>query len=123
MTEATGKDFITIRGIHGFGYHGVFDHEARNGQDFFVDLELTLDLTRASNTDNLEDTVDYGALADLVFNEITGERVALIEKLAGRIADKIKKKHPEISHISVTVHKPKAPISAQASDISVTIHR
>ena len=117
------SDVISLTGIWGFGYHGVYDHEAKNGQDFFVDLEIHLDLSRASVSDDLADTIDYGALADIVVEEITGERVQLIEGLAGRIADRIKSRHPEISNIAVTVHKPKAPISAQASDISVTITR
>jgi dihydroneopterin aldolase len=117
------SDLISLTGIWGFGYHGVFDHEAKNGQDFFVDLEIHLDLSKASTADNLKDTIDYSALADLVVEEITGERVQLIERLAGRIADRIKAGHPEITLIAVTVHKPKAPISAQVTDISVTITR
>jgi dihydroneopterin aldolase len=44
------SDRISLRGIKGFGYHGVFEHEAKNGQDFFVDLEITLDLSKASRT-------------------------------------------------------------------------
>ena len=117
------SDLISLKGIWGFGYHGVFEHEAKNGQDFFVDLEIQIDLSRASISDDLNDTIDYGALANVVVEEITGERVQLIERLAGRIADRIKSGHSEILKISVTVHKPKAPISAQASDISVTITR
>ena len=117
------NDLICITGIWGFGYHGVFDHEAKNGQDFFVDLEINLDLSRSSVSDDLKDTIDYSALADVVVEEIAGERVQLIERLAGRIADRIKNGHPEISRIAVTVHKPKAPISAQTTDISVTITR
>jgi dihydroneopterin aldolase len=117
------NDHINIKGIWGFGYHGVFDHEAKNGQDFFVDLDLKLDLTQASKSDNLSDTVDYGALTDLVVQEITGERAQLIEKLAGRIADRILLQHPQITHIAVTVHKPKAPVSSEVADISVTITR
>jgi dihydroneopterin aldolase len=117
------SDKISLKGIWGFGYHGVFDHEAKNGQDFFVDLEISLDLSKPSSSDNLAETIDYGSLADLVVEEITGERVQLIERLAGRIADRIKSGHPEITAIAVTVHKPKAPVSAQTSDISVTITR
>jgi dihydroneopterin aldolase len=117
------SDLISIKGIHGFGYHGVFDLEAKNGQDFYVDLEIALDLAKASKSDNLEDTIDYGALADLVVEEITGARVQLIEKLAGRIADRIKASHQMIERVGVTVHKPKAPVSAEVADISVTISR
>jgi dihydroneopterin aldolase len=117
------SDQIKLTGIWGFGYHGVFDHEAKNGQDFYVDLEILLDLSAASKSDDLNDTIDYGSLADLVVEEITGERVELIERLAGRIADRAKKQFVEIEKISVTVHKPKAPVSAQVADISVTITR
>jgi dihydroneopterin aldolase len=74
------SDVISLTGIWGFGYHGVFDHEAKQGQDFFVDLEIYVDLSKASVSDNLQDTIDYGALADLVVEEITGERVQLIER-------------------------------------------
>lgn len=117
------SDLINLIGIHGFGYHGVFEHEAKNGQDFYVDLEIHLDLTRASISDDLKETIDYGSLADLVVEEITGERAQLIERLAGRIADRIKDEFPQVTNIAVTVHKPSAPISAQTTDISVTITR
>jgi dihydroneopterin aldolase len=117
------SDRISLKGIWGFGYHGVFEHEAKNGQDFFVDLEITLDLSKASTTDNLADTIDYGALTDLVVEEIKGERCQLIERLAGRIAERIKTQHPQIDWIEVTVHKPKAPIASEVADISVTITR
>ncbi len=117
------SDQIQLTGIWGFGYHGVFDHEAKNGQDFYVDLEISLDLSAASRSDDLSETIDYGSLADLVVEEITGERVELIERLAGRIADRVKSQFKEIEKIAVTVHKPKAPVSAQVADISVTITR
>ena len=117
------SDLITLKGIWGFGYHGVFDHEAKNGQDFFVDLEIHLDLSKASLSDDLTDTIDYGALADVVVEEITGERVQLIERLAGRIADRIKNEFAKVDVISVTVHKPQAPIKEIFTDISVTITR
>lgn len=117
------SDLICLKGIKGFGYHGVFEDEAKNGQDFFIDLEISVDLSRASSTDDLKDTIDYGSLASLVVDEIAGDRVQLIERLAGRIADRIKAGNLQITKISVTVHKPMAPVSAQVSDISVTITR
>lgn len=117
------NDFITVKGIKGFGFHGVFPEETRDGQDFFVDLELHLDLSKPSRSDKLEETIDYGSLTDLVVEEITGEPFQLIERLAGSIADRIRELHPQITRIAVTVHKPHAPVSAQVADISVTISR
>ena len=116
-------DLIEIKGIKSFGYHGVFESEKIAGQDFFVDVSLELDLTRPSVSDNVADTVNYAEITDLVIQEVTGDRVALIEKLAGRIADRIKNTYPQIVTVSVTVHKPQAPVNAQVADISVTINR
>jgi len=116
-------DLIEIKGIKSFGYHGVFESEKIAGQDFYVDVLLELDLTRASVSDDVNDTVNYAQITDLVVEEIIGERVALIEKLASRIIDRIKGSYPQIMAVSITVHKPQAPVNAQVSDISVTIKR
>lgn len=117
------SDQIHITGIKAFGFHGVFEHEAINGQDFFVDVLLKVDLKNASLTDDLNETIDYGSITDLVVAEVTGARVQLIERLAGRIADLIITKYEKVISVSVTVHKPLAPVSAQVADISVTISR
>ena len=117
------NDLITITGIKAFGYHGVFEHEAVNGQDFFVDVELRVSLDKASASDELKDTVDYGAITDAVVSEITGERVQLIERLAGRIAERVLTEDARIKSVAITVHKPNAPVSAPVQDISVRIDR
>jgi len=116
-------DLIEIKGIKSFGYHGVLESEKITGQDFYVDVVLEVDLTRASATDDVSDTINYAEVTDLVVAEITGDRVSLIEKLAGKIADRIKATYPQAAAVSVTVHKPQAPVNAQVKDISVTINR
>ena len=117
------SDQIFLTGIAGFGYHGLFDHERQNGQDFFVDIALTVDLTVASKSDEISDTVNYAEITNLVVAHITTEPVNLIEKLAGRIADHILKDHAKVLVATVTVHKPQAPVKAEVKDISVTINR
>ena len=116
-------DQINVNGIKAFGYHGVLPHEAVEGQEFVVDLALLLDLSAASRSDNLDETVNYADLAQIVHDNIVGERVQLIERLAGQIADQIKSSYPQIDSISVTVHKPHAPVTLDFDDISVTITR
>ena len=117
------SDQINITGIKAFGYHGVLPHEAIEGQEFIVDLLINLDLQAASRSDQLTDTVNYADLAQIVHENIVGERVQLIERLAGRIADEIKAAYPQILSISVTVHKPHAPVTLDFTDISLTISR
>ena len=116
-------DLIRISGIKAFGYHGVLETERANGQDFFVDIELEVDLTRASVSDEVKDTINYAEVTDIVVEEITTNPVSLIEKLAGRIAERIKATFAQAARVTVTVHKPQAPVTAEVKDISVTISR
>ena len=112
-----------MTGIRAFGYHGVLPHEATEGQDFIVDLLITLDLRAVSLSDDLQETINYADLAQIAHDNIVGERVQLIERLAGRIAEEISSAYSQITSVSVTVHKPHAPVTVDFEDISVTITR
>ena len=80
------RDRITLRGLRARGHHGVFDFERREGQDFVVDAVLYLDTAPAAASDDVEDTVHYGLLADRLVAIVTGDPVDLIETLAERLA-------------------------------------
>jgi dihydroneopterin aldolase len=112
-----------VTGIKAFGYHGVLPHEATEGQDFIVDLLVTVDLRAVSLSDDLTQTINYVDLAQIAHENIVGERVQLIERLAGRIAEEISSAYSQITSVSVTVHKPHAPVAVNFEDISVTITR
>lgn len=115
-------DTIVLRGLTVFGRHGVFDHERRDGQDFVVDLVLSVPLDAAAASDDVADTVHYGELADAVAAVVAGEPVNLIETLADRVA-RVVLGDERIAAVEVTIHKPHAPIEARFSDVSVTISR
>lgn len=115
-------DHLTLRGLRVRGHHGVLPAERDDGQDFVVDVVLTLDTRQAGVSDELSDTVDYGALAETVAGLVRGEPVSLIETLAKRLADACLKE-PLVEGVEVTVHKPHAPVSVPFDDVSVTIVR
>ena len=115
------SDQIRVTGIKAFGYHGVLPHEATDGPEFTVDLLVTLDLRAASLSDDLQDTINYADLAQIAHDNIVGDRVQLIERLAGRIAEEISSAYSQITSVSVTVHKPHAPVAVDFENISVTI--
>src|SRR3954469_20784493 len=117
MTDRIGLVRLRAR-----GYHGVLEHERRDGQDFFVDVGLDVDTARAAASDDLAATVDYGRLAESVAAIVTGEPVALIETLAQRIAD-VCLLQPGVQAVDVAVHKPSAPVTVPVEDIVVRIHR
>ncbi|MGX1793069.1 dihydroneopterin aldolase [Microbacterium sp. NPDC055312] len=115
-------DEITLTGLTVFGYHGVFDFERRQGQEFTIDLTLQLSLAAAAASDDVADTVHYGELADRIAGIVAGEPVNLIETLAQRIADATLD-DPRVQNVTVTVHKPHAPIEQAFADVSVTLRR
>jgi dihydroneopterin aldolase len=115
-------DEITIIGVRGFGYHGVFESEKKVGQEFIVDLSIKKDLSIAGQSDALVDTVDYGAIAIRTKELIESGSFNLIERLATEIAEVLKREF-DLAGIDVTVHKPSAPIDIAFSDIAVTIRR
>jgi 7,8-dihydroneopterin aldolase/epimerase/oxygenase len=115
-------DRITLTGLRVRGRHGVFDFEREQGQDFVVDVTLTLDLRAAARSDDVADTVHYGELTERLVEIVAGEPVNLIETLAERLAAACLL-DPHVRWCEVTVHKPQAPIPLAFDDVSVTIRR
>jgi dihydroneopterin aldolase len=124
LTDAAGRplDQVSLVGISAYGRHGVFEHERRDGQQFHVDAVLHLDTRPAAATDDLAETVDYGALAVGLADVIRGEPVNLVETLAARLAA-ICLADPRVSAADVTVHKPHAPVTERFDDVRLTIRR
>jgi len=115
-------DRISLTGITGLGHHGVLAHERAFGQRFVVDVTLELDLAAAGASDELSRTVDYGQLAHRVHEAIVSEPVDLIETLAERIAS-VCLGEGAVDRVTVTVHKPQAPVPVTLTDVAVTIER
>ena len=121
--ESHRGDVVTLRGVTAYGYHGVFDVERRDGQDFVVDVEMGVDLRPAGATDELHRTVHYGEVAATVVEVVTGEPFDLIEKVAAVVADQVLATQPLVERVAVTVHKPQAPVGVPFGDVSVTVRR
>jgi dihydroneopterin aldolase len=118
----TVADRIELRGLTVRGHHGVFEHERRDGQDFVVDITVWIDLARAAASDDLADTVDYGALAQRAAAVVAGPPRNLIETVAAEIADGVMADE-RLHAVEVVVHKPDAPIPLTFSDVAVVARR
>lgn len=115
-------DTITLSGLRASGRHGVYEHERVQGQEFVVDAVLELDTGAAAASDQLADTVDYGALAGRLVAVVTGPPVNLIETLAERLVESCLA-DGRVTAATVTVHKPHAPIAHEFADVAVTVRR
>ena len=118
----TPLDRITLTGLRASAFHGVFEHEKTDGQDFFIDVTVHLDFAAAAANDELEQTVHYGVLADEVVAAVESNPVDLIETVAERVAQ-VALAHSSVQLVDVTIHKPSAPITVPFADVSVSITR
>ncbi|WP_216897981.1 dihydroneopterin aldolase [Nocardia alni] len=113
---------IELRGLRAYGYHGCFDFERRDGQEFVVDITLWLDFTKAAATDDLSETVHYGELAERAVAIVQGPPRNLIETVVSEIADDVMN-DPKVTAAEVVLHKPSAPIPHAFSDVRVVAAR
>ena len=116
-------DRIFLRGMRFMACHGILPHEREVPQPFEVDVEMGLDLRAAGESDDLDDTVNYAKVYDVVSTVLTVTRKYLIEALAEEIADDLLRDFDALRWVRVTVHKPSAPIDGIFSDVGVTILR
>lgn len=110
MKDPRFPDQLSLRGMRYRARHGVLPREKEQAQPFEVDLVLHADLADAAARDDLEATVDYAALRDLVTAIVSGPSHDLIEALAGAIARAVlAATDPRlVGGVEVRVRKPRA---------------
>jgi dihydroneopterin aldolase len=113
---------IEVVGLELHAFHGVHDYEQRDGQRFVIDLRAVPLSAAACETDRLRDAVHYGELAVIAVKVARERRFALIERLAAAIGDALLTRFP-LERVTVTVHKPDAPIEPPKHDVMVHVTR
>lgn len=116
-------DKILLKDIKLYGYHGVLPEERETGQYFYIDVELSVDLTQAGRTDELTNTVDYSKIYDIIVSVNKNNKFRLIETLAHNISQEILSTYEIIKDITVQVRKPDAPIDGDFGWMGVEIKR
>lgn len=103
-------------------YHGCLPEERRNGNSFIVDFFCEYDISRAVQTDDIADTLDYSSIYNIIAEEMKVPS-NLLENVAARIADSISAAYPELEHFTVKVAKRNPPVAGTARSAGVTIER
>jgi dihydroneopterin aldolase len=117
------SDLIELRGLHLVGIVGVLPHEQAHAQPLELDLDIALDLAAAGTSDDLADTVDYGALCDVAEEVVTTTSYALLEALAEHVASAVLAADTRIDAVTVSVRKLRPPVTQQLSTSGVRITR
>jgi dihydroneopterin aldolase len=115
-------DTIRLTDILLYGCHGVSAAEREVGRAFEVDVEMSLDLAAAAETDDLGATVNYRAVCDLVRTINEAGPYQLLEAFAGRIAKEILAVFP-VEEVLVRVRKPNPPVGSVVGAAEVELVR
>lgn len=115
---------IFVEGIEFYAFHGVPDEEQVVGHRYVVDISLSVRET-ASETDLVGDTVDYGAVAQLVVKTGTENQVRTVERLARTMGEAILSKFARVDEVEVRLAKrlPPAAVIAQEAGVELTVVR
>ena len=116
ITEQT----ITLDSLRFYAYHGAEPQEAIVGAWHTVSISIKADATDAVLNDNLSGTINYAKVTDLVKQQMQ-IRSALLEHVAGRIANALLDAFPAISSLTVKVCKENPPVGIPCSKASVEI--
>jgi len=117
------SDTIEIHGLRVLAHVGVPEAERAHAQPLSIDLVLSVDLAAAGASDDVADTVDYGAVAMAVADAVTAAPAALLERVAALAADAVLDLDARTDAVAVTVTKVRPPIPRDVSATSVRIHR
>jgi len=112
---------IAIEGLALYAYHGVHAHEREQGQQFYLDINLWADISAACSSDDLADTVNYSRVVDCAAAAFTANKYNLIERAAKVVGDAIMAQFMQIQRLTVTVHKPQAPVRQTVKNITFTL--
>lgn len=116
------SDFIRLRGMTFYAYHGVLASEQELGQRFEVDVEMRLNLQPAGQSDDLNATIDYTQVYQVVREKVLGQKYQLLERLAEIIAAAILADFP-VEQVTIRVRKPHVSLGGLLETVEVEITR
>lgn len=116
-------DVIKIENLKVFAYHGVFEEEKQNGQDFYINAKLISNLKRAGMTDQLQQSTHYGEVCLQIKKTLTEQKYDLIERACERCIEDLLIHFPLIREVTMELRKPHAPIPMEFESVSVEITR
>lgn len=118
---AVKSSYILLEDVKFYAFHGVLPQERKVGNDYQVSLRIGYDISRAMVSDDVNDTLNYAEVYQLLSQEMSVPS-ALLERVAGRIGDRLFRKFPAIQSIDLTIIKVNPPMGADSEGAGVEVH-
>ena len=111
---------IKLTNIRAHAHHGCLAEEIIIGSEYRVDIAIRTDLKKASNSDNLLDTVDYVHVNRIVKEEMSIPS-KLLEHVAKRIIHRVFLELESVEKIKTSVSKINPPIDVDVEMVTVVL--
>lgn len=116
------KSKIIIEDLKIYAYHGVLPEENKIGTYYLINTEIHADLWKASETDNLKDTINYAQINDIIHQEMAIPS-QLLENVIGRIIKRLEMNFPQITFIKIKLTKTNPPMQGEMKGVSVEMEK
>lgn len=117
------NDCIELRGLRLVGICGALPEERDRPQPLEFDIDVEADTAPSGRSDELDDTIDYGVLCDVVATTVDGDTPQLLEYLAAQVASALLGADDRIDAVTVAVRKLRPPVSHLLDSSGVRIRR
>ncbi len=112
---------IALEGLEFFAYHGFYEEERQKGNNFTVDVKVSLPYAGV-NTEDIHNTINYEALYKIAAKEMQRSSL-LLETVANDIIEQLFSKYPQVLSAEVSVAKHNPPIEGNCKRSRVTLRR
>jgi len=115
---------LFVTGLEFYAHHGVPAEERVIGHRYIVDLELDVK-SSAEKSDEVEDTVDYAAAAEVVLEVSANNRFKTIERLAYVVAETLLSRFSRVERVNIRLAKrlPPAPVIVEELGVELELTR
>lgn len=111
---------VIINGLRLYAFHGVMPQERKTGAYYTIDLKLSTDFSHAIETDELDGTISYADIFQVVKQEMSIPS-KLVEHLAGRIAKRLLGDYPQATSVWIRIIKENPPMGADCQGAGVEL--
>jgi dihydroneopterin aldolase len=113
---------IYLEDVKIYAYHGVLPEENIIGTYYILNLEIHTDLWKAAESDDLNDTISYADINDILHQEMQ-IKSKLLEHVAGRIINKINEKFSNVSYVKLKLTKTAPPMKGEMKGASIELEK
>jgi dihydroneopterin aldolase len=116
------SDHILVTGLRVQTRVGWTDEERAAPQTILFDLDIETDAAASAASDDLGDTVDYGAVIGEVADYVGGRETKLLERLAAEVAEMVSARKG-VKRVTVEVAKEVVPVPEEVARVAVRVAR